>query len=113
MTITTEFTTPPPYESGFNSDLWMATEARKMGFPVAGTIGEIYEDAVILMRPMFVGDWTEAGVNMGRVLHISESDGVVDFVLETKDGVQVPLAYGRTWKCHFALPEDSEEAFRA
>jgi len=94
---------------------WVAKEARKLGFPISGFVKDIYEDAVILIGPMFRFDWMKNKIKMGRVIHISQSGpehSVWCFVLQLEDGTQVPCAYGYTYECYFALPESTENVFR-
>lgn len=70
---------------------------------------DIYLDAVILIGPIFRFEWKQSKIKMGRVIHISPSDG---FVLLLEDGTQVPCTYGYGYTCFFALPENTEEVFR-
>lgn len=108
--INTEIKEPEGDLHDVDHDLWVANEARRMGFPVAGTMADLYEDAVILIPGLFKFDWGRNKVKIGRVIHISSGRGydVVSFVIQTEDGTQVPCHYGRTYDCFFALPEDSE-----
>lgn len=97
-----------------NHEEWIAREAAKLGFPIAGFIEDIYEDAVILFGPTFRFDWTAKKVKMGRVIHISKTEyfeGPVNFVLIMEDGTQVPYMYGRSHDCFFALPENTTNVF--
>jgi len=91
-----------------DSDNWMAEEAARMGFPVAGFMKEIYEDAVILIPPLFRFDWSPGKVAIGRVIHIQERGQVWTFVLCDKNGIQSTRMFGKAYPVHFALPEDSE-----
>lgn len=96
-------------------DVWIAQEAARLGFPVAGFVHDIYEDAVILIGPIFRFDWLKNKIKMGRVIHISQSGpdhSVWNFVLLMENGTQVPCSYGNTYDCYFALPENTEEVFR-
>lgn len=96
-------------------DVWIAKEVTKMGFPVAGRIKDIYEDAVICIPPLFKFDWNEKRVKVGRVLEVlgdTRSDFPLDFVIQIEDGTQVRCMYGGTYPCYFALPENTEDLFR-
>lgn len=91
------------------NELDKAVKARAAGFPVAGIVGEIYEDALI-----YIPDQTKEGPKVcGRVLSIfdrnRENPNVLVFVVESLDGTQVTERYGRTFVCYFALPEDYEK----
>jgi len=95
--------------------LWIAQEAAKLGFPIAGFVGEIYQDAVVLIPPTFRFDWKPGRVLTGRVLamHHEERNATTNFILITENGTQVPKVYGRGHACFFALPEDTENKFRS
>jgi len=96
-------------------DIWVAEAAAQEGFPIAGFVEDIYEDAVVLLiGPMFRFDWLKRKLKMGRVIHISKisSGGIRSFILLTEDGTQVSCVYGGTYPCYFALPENTEDKFR-
>lgn len=110
MKISTDVQEPTDDLHDDSHDVWVAREARRMGFPIAGTVRDIYEDAVILIGPIFKFDWKPNKVKIGRVIHIEQELGyqVTSFVLQIEDGTQVPCTYGYGYECFFALPEDSE-----
>lgn len=130
MTISTTINTPTEKQSEFHySDLFIAEQATAMGFPVAGTFEEIYEDAVILISPIFSNDWAPCKVRLGRVMKVTpppttrgdyDNEGfhrpgdhyVVHFILMTEDGLQIQVAGGKDNPVYFALPEDSEDFAR-
>jgi len=113
MSIKTEVKQPKDDLFGVDDDLWVARQAREMGFPIAGTVEDIYEDAVVLIPSIFKYDWGPKKVKIGRVIHISRGHHEVkSFILQTEDGTQVPCHYGVTYDCFFALPEDSEDFAR-
>ena len=94
-----------------NGDRWVSQKAEEHGFPVAGFVGDIYEDAVLLIGPMFKFDWKPAKILIGRVIHVSNTEKespLVKFVLLTEGGTQIPCTYSNSYPCYFALPEDSE-----
>ncbi len=96
-----------------NHEQWVGREAALLGYPIAGTIGDLYEDAVILIPGLFQFDWKKGKVMLGRVLHIRRNGHEVrTFVIMDKDGVQFTCSYGNTYPCYFALPEYSENVFR-
>lgn len=98
-----------------DGDVWVAKEAERMGFPIAGFARDIYEDAVILVPGLFKFDWTPEKVKIGRVLSVTHhefEDHPTDFILMLEDGTQVPKTLGTSYPIHFALPEDSEEFCR-
>lgn len=92
--------------------VWIAREAKRMGFPVAGQVKDLYEDAVVLIPPFFKTDWTPKKVVIGRVLTIlgdRRSAFPLGFVVLTNEGVQVTLTYGVGYPVYFALPENTRE----
>ena len=93
-------------------DVWIAKKAASLGFPVAGTVKDIYEDAVIFIAPMWAWEWKPDRIKIGRVLHIEEDGRIRWFSILTEDGTQVPCAYGEFYNCFFALPEDTEDFAR-
>jgi len=127
MPIITEFRDIPEDEA-FNAhnDQDIARECTRMGFPVAGFLHEIYEDAVIIIPGTFMFDWKKKKPHLGRVLSVKKktthhydydedesfSNGLVEFVLLTAEGLQVSLSWGEGHTVYFALPEDSETAIR-
>lgn len=90
-------------------DLWIATKVAEMGFSIAGFIEEIYEDAVILLPPIFRFDWKKENVLYGRILSIQWNEFTISFVLLTENGVQVPKTYGPGHNIFFALPENTRD----
>lgn len=91
---------------------WIAQKCTEMGFPVAGFAEDIYEDAVIIIPPLFRFDWGKRNPVIGRVLDVRRDyDRVINIVLQIEDGTQVAMTYGNTYPCYFALPEDSEGTF--
>jgi hypothetical protein len=114
----TEDTVPTDELYHIDHDRWIAEQATAMGFPIAGFVGDIYEDAVVMIPPNFRFDWTKGKVKAGRVIRIHRPDhdldeddkfySVIHFVLLTDDGIQIPCSYGHSYNCFFALPEDSE-----
>ena len=99
----------------------LAQIAARMGFPIAGFVKDIYEDAVICI---FSSLEQESDV-IGRVLHSNTGiravgtngrsiydDVIMSFVVLTKDGIQVPHAYGNYHPCYFALPENTKNNYQ-
>lgn len=98
-----------------NHDVWVGREATRMGFPIAGCIADIYEDAVILIPTIFRFDWSPERVTIGRVLDVTipnNRHNVYTFVVQIEDGTQITCTYGASFKCFFALPENTEDLFR-
>ena len=114
MKISTDLEEPTDEKYEVDHDVWVAQEARKHGFPIAGTVQDIYEDAVILIPALFKFDWGPKKVKIGRVIHIERELGyqVMSFVIQLEDGTQVPCTYGNGYDCFFALPEDTEDFAR-
>lgn len=97
-----------------NHSTWIAQEATRLGFPVAGFMHEVYPDAVILIPPMFRFDWKKKRVVVGRVLEIwqDQEGGPTRLILINEDGIQSTHMYGESYPVHFALPETTEDKFR-
>lgn len=110
MKISTDVQEPTDDLYDVDDDMWIAKKVAELGFPIAGTVQDLYEDAVICIPPMFKFDWKPNRVKIGRVIHIERDLGyqVMSFVLLMEDGTQVPCSYGISYDCFFALPEDSE-----
>jgi len=113
MQIITEITEPSEDEKyDVDHDIWIGREATRMGFPIAGSIGDIYEDAVILIPGIFVFDWKPGKVKIGRVLKYDVSHGeIAHVVIQIADGTQVVHTVNVVHACYFALPEDTEGMF--
>lgn len=94
--------------------VFTAKRANRLGFPVAGWVRDLYEDAVVLVAPSTNDLHIEDNeLIMGRVLTVLRGpNNVYHFVLLNSDGIQVTYKYGPTWICYFALPEDTETKFR-
>lgn len=96
----------------YEHNMFVAEQAAAHGYPIAGGIGEAYLDAVIMIPPIFSFDWKKEKIIMGRVLHITRNGEIVHLVIQVASRAQVRYTGNRANTCYFALPENSENAFR-
>lgn len=85
-----------------------AREADQLGFPIAGFMTDLYEDAVVFIPSPSQNE----GPIKGRILHEFKAFGNVSFVILLEDGTQVSLNKSENWHCYFALPENTKNRFR-
>ena len=96
-------------------DYWIAQEAFRLGFAIGGFVCDIYENAVILLPPIFRYDWSQKRVKVGRVITVNPITHldypILSFVLLYEDGTQVPMTLGIDNVCFFALPDSDVAKF--